>query len=447
MHTNNHFKVVYIGGFRGENNLGDSAMALNMIERLSEKVTNMKILILLNNFNNQLKIRNASYLYSFFQHNAKFMDTIDSIWLGKTFKNFCQLIKCIYILLNGLFYKYFNFFLPIKSTIRDNLIALSECDLLWFGGGGVINDIATISGVYNTALLCLLAEIFRKKIIMTGQGFGPLRNFFNIKILSFVLPKIEFIAVRDYSYSKNLLLNLGVPESNIILTGDDAASLKTISDEEIKKILISEKISNVKPMIGVNFRPSNFIREYKDKERAAFAQKEEIDKFAKLLDYISEVFSANIIFIPTVYRDLLDDRESVFKVYLKMKYKENASFLTNEYNPFEIKSIIGKMDYFLGFSYHSLLFALTQNVPAIGFYNNDYYSLKHKGLFEWFGLPEHAKYFRNSDLDGLKAAIKNMILNHDLIQEKLKYGAIEMKSRLESLIVRMQDTIPNKEFK
>lgn len=438
MPSNNQIKIIYMGGYRGIMNLGDHAMALNMIERLRARVRNIQITILVNDFKNPLNNGHFCYSYTFFRGMGKFRKILNAFYIGKLIDEFLQLLKCFYIVINGWLYNHVRIFLPMSKETSSTIVELSQSDLIWFGGGGHINDIATISGVYGTTVLCILAIIFNKEVIMTGQGLGPLEKKINKKLLSLVLPRVKFIALRDYSESKNILKKLGVPESKIILVGDDAASLRTTTEDRISKIFDKEDIKLQSLTFGVQFRKTNYTKPYEEKE---------IRIIAKILDYLVETFDARILFIPTNYEKSVDDRDAEFNIFKNMNNKKDANFIVNEYDPFEIKSIIGKMNFFLGFSYHPLVFALTQAVPSICFYNNEYYFMKNKGLFDWFSLGEFAINLNSFSFESFEGIVNKLFSESENIRGRLNKGTNEMVLRLENLLDRIQGILTREKIK
>lgn len=109
--------------------------------------------------------------------------------------------------------------LPEKPVDRWSLWAvaraLSKTDVLLFGGGGILQDKTGFLGLAYYLSLILLARTLGKRVVLLGQGIGPLSPF-NLALARAVLKLAEKITVRDAA-SLKLLEGL-----NVSLTADSA---------------------------------------------------------------------------------------------------------------------------------------------------------------------------------------------------------------------------------
>jgi polysaccharide pyruvyl transferase WcaK-like protein len=90
----------------------------------------------------------------------------------------------------------------IRSFFRfrwlDFLKELRSCDVVVFGGGGLLNPEERMS-LYIWGQIIIMAKIYKKKVIMIGQSFSAID-----KVVDFLVNKVDAISVRD-SYSYKLL--------------------------------------------------------------------------------------------------------------------------------------------------------------------------------------------------------------------------------------------------
>jgi polysaccharide pyruvyl transferase CsaB len=99
------------------------------------------------------------------------------------------------------------------------LSAMRQAQALVFGGGGLIQD---LSGPWSPAYylgLLALAQGMKKKTVLIGQGFGPVRRFWNLAAARRILRNVDLIVTRD-AESLAWCQALGVHESRLQLGGD-----------------------------------------------------------------------------------------------------------------------------------------------------------------------------------------------------------------------------------
>lgn len=93
--------------------------------------------------------------------------------------------------------------------------ALAKTDVLLFGGGGILQDKTGFLGLAYYLSLILLARMLGKRVVLLGQGIGPL-SLFNLALTRAVLRLADKITVRD---GESLKLLEGM---NASLTADSA---------------------------------------------------------------------------------------------------------------------------------------------------------------------------------------------------------------------------------
>ena len=88
---------------------------------------------------------------------------------------------------------------------------------------------------------------------------------------------------------------------------------------------------------------------------------------AKVTDAIIEKLNATVLFIPHcigIAMDL-DDRLVGEDIFNLCKNKEKVKLITEEYDPKELKAIIGQCVLFIGERLHSVIGALSMYVPSL----------------------------------------------------------------------------------
>ncbi|HZH97664.1 MAG TPA: polysaccharide pyruvyl transferase family protein, partial [Fimbriimonadaceae bacterium] len=87
--------------------------------------------------------------------------------------------------------------------------ALPSCDALVFAGGSIFQDVTSVKSVGFYSQLVAKAKKAGKKVIMLGQGVGPLNTFFGKRWATAAYNCSEAIVVRDAA-SISTLKSLGV---------------------------------------------------------------------------------------------------------------------------------------------------------------------------------------------------------------------------------------------
>ena len=100
--------------------------------------------------------------------------------------------------------------------------AIERCDALVFPGGSIFQDVTSVASVHYYAQLVFLAKKAGKKIVMVGQGVGPLNKFLGKRMALSAFTAADVIVVRDPS-SATALAKLGVTRK--VRIGADSAFL------------------------------------------------------------------------------------------------------------------------------------------------------------------------------------------------------------------------------
>jgi polysaccharide pyruvyl transferase CsaB len=90
--------------------------------------------------------------------------------------------------------------------------AIGRCDGLVFPGGSIFQDVTSVRSVAYYAQLVRKAKSAGKKVVMLGQGVGPLTSFFGKRMASGAFNAADALAVRDPA-SLETLRALGVKTS------------------------------------------------------------------------------------------------------------------------------------------------------------------------------------------------------------------------------------------
>ncbi len=99
------------------------------------------------------------------------------------------------------------------------LIQLWKHDVLLFGGGGLIQDRSSGRSVFYYLAQIVAAKILGKKVVMLGQGLGPLEHAGTRLGCELLLPLVDMIVTRDV-LSSGYGEELGLDKSRVIEAAD-----------------------------------------------------------------------------------------------------------------------------------------------------------------------------------------------------------------------------------
>ncbi|MCW5937322.1 MAG: polysaccharide pyruvyl transferase CsaB [Fimbriimonadaceae bacterium] len=92
--------------------------------------------------------------------------------------------------------------------------AIRECDALVFPGGSIFQDATSTRSVAYYSKLALDAKKAGKKVVMLGQGVGPLTGFFGKRMATSAFKAADLVVVRDPA-SGAALRSMGVEKVRI----------------------------------------------------------------------------------------------------------------------------------------------------------------------------------------------------------------------------------------
>ncbi|OGC13484.1 polysaccharide pyruvyl transferase CsaB [candidate division WOR-1 bacterium RIFCSPHIGHO2_02_FULL_53_26] len=240
-----------------------------------------------------------------------------------------------------------SMFNEVKAVRRSGLFgvlrALDEADILISGGGSLFQDKTSARSFLYYIGLVGLAKLFGKKVMIFGQGFGPLRGRLNRAIARAVVEKVDLITLRDED-SLNEIRRLGVKNGNIHVTADPTFILGEGDKEQGRKVLALEHVPAGKALLGVAVRQSI-----------------DTGRLAEQLDIICEKYKLAPVFLPFHFPEDLGESRKVIE---QMRTKSQVVF--RSCGPEEMRGIFPHLELLIGLRLHGLIFAAANKVPMVG---------------------------------------------------------------------------------
>ena len=241
----------------------------------------------------------------------------------------------------------------VKAAARMNpwaiLRSVRRCDMLLSGGGSLLQDATSGRSILYYLFILRLAQLMGKRTFIYSQGIGPIFSARNRRFTAFVLRRTDGIVVRD-SKSRDLLLELGVPDHLIHVTADPVIRVRTPGTALGERILSEE---------GCPRRPGRLVVGWAVKSRKP--GKDFLREVRRCIRWLKESCGADSILIPFFYDEDLWACEAVAGAL-----EGQAGCLRKKYLSEETLSIIGCMDVLVGVRLHSLIYAAIMGTPMIG---------------------------------------------------------------------------------
>ena len=236
-----------------------------------------------------------------------------------------------------------------RMSLWDIFRSVLHCDLLLSGGGSLLQDATSARSILYYLFILRLAQLMGKKTFIYSQGIGPISNPRNRRLTASALRRTSGIVVRD-ARSRDLLLEIGVPEYLIHVTADPVIRVKKADPALGLSILEREGCPRKEGVLTVGWavkarrRDPIFLREIE-----------------KSIHWLREEYGAESVLIPFFHSEDLGVCQAIAH-----QLEGQAGCLRQKYLSEETLSIIGCMDVLVGVRLHSLIYAAVMGVPMIG---------------------------------------------------------------------------------
>ncbi|MEL7655052.1 MAG: polysaccharide pyruvyl transferase CsaB [Bacillota bacterium] len=307
-----------------------------------------------------------------------------------------------------------------RKSVKDIIKAVKNCDLLISGGGSLLQDVTSKKSIIYYLMIMWMAFFFRKKVFIYSQGIGPILSKINRRLTSATLKNVHGIVVRDQA-SKELLIEIGLREEEIIVTADPVLRIKRAALEIGREILEKEGFAKDSGRMTVGFA----IREKKTESNF-------VDEICISIRRLIDEYQAQIVLIPFHYSE---DMAVIEKI--ESRLGNEVCCIKHKYLTNEMLSIIGNMDVLVGVRLHSLIHAAIMDVPMIAVsydpkINSFMHSMDMKAMCSTYDFQNdffieefektitHADSIRQKVRSRIEGLIKKLDTNEELIQELMK---------------------------
>jgi colanic acid/amylovoran biosynthesis protein len=282
------------------------------------------------------------------------------------------------------------------------LSSMDQADLfILCGAGGFYDGCQTWS---MEILDVLEAAIQRKKpTFMLGQGFGPLSDPIVAQRAAKIFPLVDLITLRGGRGSFSLLRSLGVPESKVQTTGDEALELAYEARSE-----------RTGRGLGIGFRFG----------ASATVNDDELELLRSVLQAFARRHAIPLVPLPIAIQVYTRDDLAIKRVL--MGFDEESDGGKTLDSPLKVIKQAAQCRVVVTGAYHAAVFALAQGIPVVALAKSPYFAGKMLGLEDQFG-------------DGCRTILLSEAGWPERLQdaiEKAWQGADELRKPLQAVALR-----------
>lgn len=308
----------------------------------------------------------------------------------------------------------FSFFFKIaykrlEEKQKHSYHKFKNADAVFVKGGGFIHSyggIADAYKIYYFLYLIILSQRLGKDVYVFPNSIGPLKNRLAYYLTKKVLNKCKFVATRE-SISQKFVKSIGVNSFRY----PDLGFYLTPSTSDYEGYLKDRGVDLQKSNVLFTLRPYRF--DGADNPHELYNNYEKC--ILKTIEYLLCNNYGVTLFAHTLGPGAHeDDRKALVGVMNKLpqSLKEKIVYISDEeLTCKDVEKIYSYYDYVIGTRFHSVIFSLNVNVPAIAI---AYGGNKGKGIMEDLHNDEYSvdmdKLEENSLIDKLNNLFKDRVL-------------------------------------
>lgn len=279
--------------------------------------------------------------------------------------------------------------------------ALQDADLLLICGAGGFYDGCQ---AWNLDILDLLEAAIQSDVpvVMLGQGFGPVSDPLVLKRAEKLLPRVKLITLRGNRRSLAILRSLGVAESRVQTTGDEALELA-----------YEARCEERGQGLGINLRFAG----------SASTDNGDVENIRPVLQDFARRHDVSLIPVPIAMHPYSRDDLTIKQLLIGFDEQSDGGETLD--SPLKVIKQAALCRVVVTGAYHAAVFALAQGIPVVGLAKSAYFSSKFLGLEDQFGEGCQTILLNEPALpQRLCSAIERAWQNADKLREPLQAAAL-----------------------
>lgn len=360
-------------------------------------------------------------------NNIKYGGWLKFTWGVVSFWDFLLSLLLLFRITRSMIFPFLN------KRKKDILTIFLESDAVFVKGGGFLHAYGGLLDAYKIyyhLFSIMLAISLKIPVYIMPNSYGPFNDWISKKLIKYTLEKCEFVSTRE-TISAECLRKFCNKE--IFVTNDLAVYLKKQSSDRVDKIFSDLNLDMKKNnKIAITVRPYRFP-ESVNPSKAYEEYKKSIEKFIRVM----QKEGYQVVMIEHVYSKNLheNDIQCIQEILDLIPSKERCPIVQDRsLNCEEMKELYSRFDYIIGTRFHSVIFSIMEQVPAIAI---TYGGNKGQGIMRDLGMQQYALDINEISFDKLYTIFDNLRKNKDNVRKSLKEYGEKITVDRENLINKM----------
>ncbi len=252
----------------------------------------------------------------------------------------------------------------LSKEAKATLELYKSAEVCFVKGGGFLHDYSGgLIGLYTTYFQTFhirLAQKLNVPVYIMPNSYGPFKNNKSAKMINKILDKCEIVTARESISADKERNGLG---RDIPLYPDLAFFLEQNDKFDVNKYFEKLKISLKEKYVGITVRPYRFDG-YENPEEKYKKYKVSVKDFVLWLN--EKGYKPLFVVQTRAENDHENDEKCIQEILDMIKDTSKYEYIKDDdLSCREIKKIYGKCKYIIGTRFHSVIFSITQGIPAI----------------------------------------------------------------------------------
>lgn len=314
---------------------------------------------------------------------------------------------------------------------------LCSVDALVFTGGSPFFD--HVVQMLYCAALAAVARLSGAKVIVWGIWLRPLKNRLCRLLVRFACRQTVYLSGRDYETVRGLS-ELMKGTRSVAFIPDPATRLTPASIEEARALLADQGVGPAQRAIAICLRDfcagQQFSMHHYDRQFSPREVENYLNATAHMVRTLLEKTDYTVLFLPmhTVQPD--DDRIPAEMVAERLRTAadpKRVKVLTRQFQPREMKALLGLMDLVVGMRFHSLLLASSMGTPVVSIS----YATKNESIMDLIGQREHTIRVQDVSGEWLSRHALEVLSQREVIRASIATRYAEFATIYEAELIRL----------
>jgi len=336
----------------------------------------------------------------------------------------------------------------LRAAIRRStpwVRAVAEADLVGdIRGGDSFSDIYGVRRFLIEFFPVLAVILVRGDIVLLPQTYGPFSSRIARAVARWTIGHSSVILARDRQSVEMIGSLLGGRRREVARCPDVAFALQAERPSQIEADPPLRR-AFTGAMVGINVNGLMYNGGY-TRSNMFDLKMDYRTLLPELLIALLQRQAIELLLVPHTYGTpgtVETDLDSSLKVRnaLPHELRDRVHVVTGNYDPHELKGIIGTCDFFIGSRMHACIAALSQSIPCVGIA----YSRKFVGTFDSVGMGDWVVDGRTVDNSTAVKRVLSLYQDREKAREELQTRVEQARGELREAFARLLSATAKRE--